>query len=65
MRALDILDKVINSLASYGLFVILDNHMSDADWCCSGTNGKQTTQIIFLKDFLDILSMIGYQTGKE
>jgi len=35
MRALDILDKVVNALAAQGLFVILDNHMSDPDWCCS------------------------------
>ena len=34
-RALDILDTVINTLGSYGLMVILDNHETDAGWCCS------------------------------
>jgi len=38
MKALDILDQIIESLASHGLMIILDNHVSDASWCCSGTD---------------------------
>ncbi len=34
-RALAVLDAVITELARQGLLVILDNHTSDADWCCS------------------------------
>jgi endoglucanase len=31
-RALEVLDAVIEALSAEGLVVILDNHMSDADW---------------------------------
>ena len=33
--ALEMFDAVIDALAHEGLVVILDNHVSDADWCCS------------------------------
>ncbi len=33
--ALEVLDAVIESLAEQGLVVVLDNHMTEADWCCS------------------------------
>jgi endoglucanase len=33
-RALDVLDAVIDALARQGVVVILDNHMSHAEWCC-------------------------------
>jgi endoglucanase len=33
--ALEVFDAVIDALAYEGLVVILDNHVSDADWCCS------------------------------
>jgi endoglucanase len=39
-RALEVFDAVIAALASEGLFVILDNHISDAGWCCSDTDGN-------------------------
>lgn len=39
MHALDILDQVVNTLAANHLMVILDNHVSDAIWCCSDTDG--------------------------
>eukprot|EP01112_Ceratiomyxa_fruticulosa_P009669 TRINITY_DN2532_c0_g1_i3.p1 TRINITY_DN2532_c0_g1~~TRINITY_DN2532_c0_g1_i3.p1 ORF type:complete len:390 (-),score=76.43 TRINITY_DN2532_c0_g1_i3:93-1262(-) len=39
-RALDIMDIVVKSLASNGLLVMLDNHISDANWCCSDTDGN-------------------------
>ncbi|AKT42363.1 uncharacterized protein CMC5_065890 [Chondromyces crocatus] len=39
-RALEVFDAVIEALAHEGLVVILDNHVSDADWCCSDTDGN-------------------------
>jgi len=39
MHALDILDQVVSTLAANHLMVILDNHVSDAIWCCSDTDG--------------------------
>jgi endoglucanase len=33
-RALDVMDAVIGALAHAHIMVILDNHMSRADWCC-------------------------------
>ena len=38
--ALQVFDAVIDALAYEGLVVILDNHVSDADWCCSETDGN-------------------------
>ncbi|HZQ41622.1 MAG TPA: cellulase family glycosylhydrolase [Acidobacteriaceae bacterium] len=34
-HSLDIMDAVIAALTRRHIMVILDNHMSDADWCCS------------------------------
>eukprot|EP00052_Salpingoeca_macrocollata_P003065 m.34006 g.34006 ORF g.34006 m.34006 type:complete len:422 (+) comp12979_c0_seq1:21-1286(+) len=39
-RALDVFDVVVHDITSAGLAVILDNHMSTADWCCSATDGN-------------------------
>jgi endoglucanase len=39
-RALDVMDAVIDALARAHIMVILDNHMSRADWCCSETDGN-------------------------
>ncbi|GBF94599.1 glycoside hydrolase [Raphidocelis subcapitata] len=33
---LEVLDAVIKALSDVGLMVIIDNHTSDAMWCCSG-----------------------------
>jgi len=40
MRAIAVMDAVIEALASAHLMVILDNHVSRADWCCSETDGN-------------------------
>ena len=37
--ALEVYDAVVAALGSAGVMVILDNHTSHADWCCSGTDG--------------------------
>ncbi len=34
-HALTILDQVVSALTSAGVMVILDNHTSNAEWCCS------------------------------
>ena len=39
-NALTIFDQVINALTSAGIMVILDNHNSNAIWCCSTTDGN-------------------------
>lgn len=38
--ALEIFDAVIDALAFEGLVVILDNHVSRADWCCTEKDGN-------------------------
>jgi endoglucanase len=39
-NALTILDQVIGALSNAGIMVILDNHNSDAEWCCSNDDGN-------------------------
>ena len=39
-RALEVYDAVVTALADEGVLVILDNHASRADWCCSDTDGN-------------------------
>lgn len=40
-RALDVLDNVISALGHEGLMVVLDNHVSRADWCCTSEDGNE------------------------
>jgi endoglucanase len=39
-HAMAIMDALIAALAHAHIMVILDNHMSRADWCCSDTDGN-------------------------
>lgn len=39
-RALDVMDAVISALARSHIMVILDNHVSRADWCCKDDDGN-------------------------
>lgn len=39
-HALTILDQVISALTGEGIMVILDNHNSNAEWCCSTSDGN-------------------------
>jgi len=39
-HALEIMDAVVEALAREGLVVILDNHVSRADWCCNEKDGN-------------------------
>jgi endoglucanase len=38
-HALDVLDAVIDAIATEGLVVILDNHRSTGNWCCDTAHG--------------------------
>jgi endoglucanase len=40
LQAMQVLDRVIDALAAQGLVVLLDNHISKADWCCSDSDGN-------------------------
>jgi endoglucanase len=39
-HAMEVMDAVITALAQDHIMVILDNHVSRADWCCSDTDGN-------------------------
>jgi endoglucanase len=39
LRGLEVLDRVVDALAREGLWVVLDNHRSRADWCCDEPHG--------------------------
>jgi endoglucanase len=39
-HAMEVMDAVIAALARAHLMVILDNHVSRADWCCSDSDGN-------------------------
>lgn len=39
-HAMEIMDAVITALAQAHIMVILDNHVSRADWCCSEKDGN-------------------------
>ncbi len=39
-HAMEVMDAVIRALTDAHLMVILDNHVSRADWCCSETDGN-------------------------
>jgi len=39
-HALEVMDAVVSALAKARLLVILDNHVSRADWCCSDDDGN-------------------------
>jgi endoglucanase len=39
-RALVVFDAVVRALTDQGIMVILDNHNSNAEWCCSTSDGN-------------------------
>jgi endoglucanase len=39
-HAMEVMDAVVRALADAHIMVILDNHVSRADWCCSETDGN-------------------------
>ena len=39
-HALEVLDAVVDALGKAGVLVVLDNHTSRGDWCCSDSDGN-------------------------
>ena len=39
-RAMEVMDRVIEALANARIMIILDNHVSRADWCCKDDDGN-------------------------
>src|SRR6204780_2180455 len=39
-HAMEVMDAVVRALADAHIMVVLDNHVSRADWCCSETDGN-------------------------
>ena len=39
-HALDIFDSVVHALTAQRIMVLLDNHNSNAEWCCGGNDGN-------------------------
>jgi endoglucanase len=39
--AMTVFDGVVNALAKAGIMVILDNHLTDAGWCCSESDNNE------------------------
>src|SRR6202453_2832288 len=39
-HTMEVMDAVVRALADAHIMVILDNHVSRADWCCSETDGN-------------------------
>lgn len=40
LSAIEVYDKTVESLTQAGVAVILNNHISDAMWCCSNEDGN-------------------------
>jgi endoglucanase len=66
-HAMEVMDAVIAALARAHLLIILDNHMSNADWCCSDTdnNGlwynREYPETSWLADWQTIVRRYGKQ----
>jgi len=66
-HAMEIMDAVIAALARAHIMVILDNHVSRADWCCSETDGNglwynaEYPETNWLADWRTIVTRYRYQ----
>src|SRR5438105_3976131 len=40
LHAMQVFDRVVRALSAQGTMVILDNHNSNAEWCCGGDDGN-------------------------
>jgi len=60
LSALEVFDKCIEALTDEGVLVILNNHMSDAGWCCteSDGNGMWWNENYTTSDWLDALTFL-------
>jgi len=41
MSALEVFDKVVEAITSEGLLVVINRHMREPGWCCSGNDGSE------------------------
>jgi endoglucanase len=77
-RARTIFEQVVRDLASAGLMIVLDDHSSQAEWCCSLTDGNTLwynsgyPQAAWLSDwasvavqFADIPQVVGVDLRNE
>src|SRR5437879_5316161 len=39
LHAMQVFDRVVRTLSEQGVMVILDNHNSNAEWCCGSNDG--------------------------
>ena len=66
-HAMDIMDAVIDALSRAHIMVILDNHVSRADWCCSEMDGnglwytEQYPEAQWLKDWTALARRYAHQ----
>src|SRR3989454_5163071 len=40
LHAMQVFDRVVNAVSAQGVMIILDNHNSNAEWCCGGNDGN-------------------------
>lgn len=40
LTSLEILDATVEALTNVGIAIVLNNHISDAEWCCSNDDGN-------------------------
>eukprot|EP00928_Gymnodinium_smaydae_P032547 TRINITY_DN23543_c0_g2_i1.p1 TRINITY_DN23543_c0_g2~~TRINITY_DN23543_c0_g2_i1.p1 ORF type:complete len:804 (-),score=117.86 TRINITY_DN23543_c0_g2_i1:144-2555(-) len=62
MRFREVFDKVIESLTSEGLMVIINNHISKAGWCCNVDQDEGLWYVPHYNESLWIESLVGLAT---
>lgn len=78
LRALDVYTAVVQALEQEGVFVIIDNHMSDADWCCNiddqnglWYNSRYSEEVFFqhweymVQRYINFANVIGAELRNE
>lgn len=66
-HSMEIMDAVVGELAKQHILVILDNHVSRADWCCNDTDGnglwasKEYPEAQWLQDWKAIVNRYAIQ----
>mmetsp|Transcript_55205 Transcript_55205/g.118692 ORF Transcript_55205/g.118692 Transcript_55205/m.118692 type:complete len:694 (+) Transcript_55205:37-2118(+) len=69
MSALEVFDRIVQAITDEGLLVVLNNHMSEAGWCCSGDDGNELwfTEEYSIEDWLDALTFMAerYSSNKR
>ena len=60
MTALEVFDETIEALARAKVMTILNNHISDAKWCCNpfDFNGAWWNQRYSTQDWIDVLTSL-------